>query len=519
MHKKFLIILFTASSLSCMEKEPKYMSAMVEPNKQEQVTLITSDEQMLKIDRSKAEKSVIINNVLQECAHEPIALENQACTKSALENVFLLVDQPNQEITEKLLTKTASNLAQECAVVNYLNISTLLTAYISFLTAMVIQEKDSEHLKQCIKILKSLPFDLQKLIKQKLIHKTLLCLYDNFKSSCTRLELKKTEPGAIFCGAISPDDNKALTGSADNKVYIWDLGTGKPIKILEGHSKGIITSVSFNADATQALTTSYDDTARVWDLETGECIKTYQYHELLSASFTNSGIRCVIRSNDGISLLYVNTNTVKIVAAQQIYAWDFDLDGNYALTGSGDQIARLWNLTTGECLKKLKDHLGVLAFVPNSKVVLSGTNDYSVRLWDLQTGKIKLLKGHSGGIVTAAFTSDGTCLLTGSQDKTAILWNMETGESIRTFKFDDMVNSVAFSGNGTAILIGEYQQAHYIRLVPQELLNASLEQLIIMMKLQDMPHILQDDYFANVLNALDSKLQQCLNLAKSAFKK
>jgi len=54
-----------------------------------------------------------------------------------------------------------------------------------------------------------------------------------------------------------------VTGSHDNTATIWDLANGRPLKILEGHSKCIL-SVAINAD--NVITGSADATVKIWPL-------------------------------------------------------------------------------------------------------------------------------------------------------------------------------------------------------------------------------------------------------------
>ena len=52
---------------------------------------------------------------------------------------------------------------------------------------------------------------------------------------------------------------------------VWDLGSGKCLRVLEGHS-GRVNAVSVCDQSGAVLTASDDSTARVWDMETGRCV-------------------------------------------------------------------------------------------------------------------------------------------------------------------------------------------------------------------------------------------------------
>lgn len=59
-------------------------------------------------------------------------------------------------------------------------------------------------------------------------------------------------------------------------------------------------------------------------------------------------------------------------------------------TGSRDKTIRLWDATSGVCLKTLVGHdnwVRALVFHPNGKFLLSASDDKSIRIWDLSTGR------------------------------------------------------------------------------------------------------------------------------------
>ncbi len=59
-------------------------------------------------------------------------------------------------------------------------------------------------------------------------------------------------------------------------------------------------------------------------------------------------------------------------------------------SGSDDQIVKLWNVNTGECVKTFKGHTKwvlSVAFSPNCRTLISGSGDETLKLWDLETGE------------------------------------------------------------------------------------------------------------------------------------
>lgn len=133
-------------------------------------------------------------------------------------------------------------------------------------------------------------------------------------------------------------------------------------------------------------------------------------------------------------------------------------DGKLALTGSADATARLWNVKTGQELRRFSEHTNIIegvAFSPDGKVALTGSHDKTARLWDVQTGQeVRRFSGHTAGIIHVAFSPDGKVVLTSSHDKTVRLWDVQTGQEVRAFIHLDWVLMTAFSPDGQTILTG-----------------------------------------------------------------
>jgi WD40 repeat protein len=65
--------------------------------------------------------------------------------------------------------------------------------------------------------------------------------------------------------ALSPSGKTIVSGSWGGIVKLWNVDTGKVIKILKGHTKGV-KSVCWNADGGRVVSGSWDGTFIVWDI-------------------------------------------------------------------------------------------------------------------------------------------------------------------------------------------------------------------------------------------------------------
>src|SRR5215813_13752209 len=81
----------------------------------------------------------------------------------------------------------------------------------------------------------------------------------------------KGHTNRVLCVAIIPDGQRAVSGSLDGTVRVWDLAAGRCLAILRGHTNDIY-GVAVTADGQRAVSGSLDGTVRVWDLAAGQCL-------------------------------------------------------------------------------------------------------------------------------------------------------------------------------------------------------------------------------------------------------
>ena len=141
----------------------------------------------------------------------------------------------------------------------------------------------------------------------------------------------------------------------------------------------------------------------------------------------------------------------------------------------------LWNVPTGELVKKLKLRHDVIsvAFSPvdepvvignhkgwvrsvvfspsDGKHIASGSEDKTICIWDVECRELAVgpLTGRKGSVDSVAYSPDGTRLVSGSNDKTVRIWEPETGQLLSTLNgHSHWIRSVAYSLDGSCIVSG-----------------------------------------------------------------
>ena len=193
--------------------------------------------------------------------------------------------------------------------------------------------------------------------------------------------------------------------------------------------------------------------------------------EITSAKFSNDGRFALTGSRDTTARLWDLTKTP--ITSQKLTGHSdvvtsvaFSNDSRFALTGSRDATACLWDLTTNPFTSQiLAGHtkkINSVAFSPDGHFALTGSNDNTARLWDLSQSSAtsQQLVGHTGLIDSVAFSHDGRFALTGSKDTTARLWDLTKSPIISTelTGHTGLVVSVAFNGDGRFALTASWDR-------------------------------------------------------------
>ena len=236
---------------------------------------------------------------------------------------------------------------------------------------------------------------------------------------------KKTSAG-IFGIGFSRDGRTLVSGNFNGTVKLWDVGSGRLLRTLDGHTDVVYKGV-FSPDEKVLASCSRDGKIKIWDVATGRELRTLTGH----------------------------TRPVKAVA--------FSPNGKLLASVSNDGTLRLWDVASGLEQRSLvhtrseevDNSVYALVFISHGKMIVAGNGDGTISYWEVASGKeIRILKGHSNGVFCLAVSSDGRSMASGSDDHTVKLWDVDTGNEIHTFADKKMegvsehVRAISLSSDG-----------------------------------------------------------------------
>ncbi len=288
-----------------------------------------------------------------------------------------------------------------------------------------------------------------------------LGLWDAFRRQAPPLHVFRGHAGAVTCSAFSPDGRRALTGSDDGTVRIWNLDAGAPAGVLRGHA-GAVWSAAYSPDGRSLVTGGDDKTLRVWAAAGGDP-RTLWTHTfpVTAVAFTPDGARILAGAMNG-SLKLLDAASGKVLRTLRgptatVWSVAVSPDGSTALSCGSDRAVRVWDLPAGTERKVYggyPDNLQSVAFSPDGRRALTGGVNGVLQVLDLEgEAEPRDLPGHSGRIWSVAFFPDGATAVTGGDDRTVRIWDLAAGKERRILSgHSGGVRSVAVSADGRRIL-------------------------------------------------------------------
>lgn len=223
-----------------------------------------------------------------------------------------------------------------------------------------------------------------------------------------------------------------------------------PRMVLTLDHVGEVLNAEFNPAGTQILSVSAGSPPTVWDVKSGQ--------PLFSLKVPNT---------------QANTQGADPLEGSLAH---FSNRGNLILTWGGDLIPRIWDAHTGKLLKTMDplghDHKGSTndaSFSPDSRYFVTVSSDQMAKVWDIESGQwaFDLIqdplspRAHNKAIWSVAYSPDGRFILTAGADNYIKLWDSQSGAWMRDLSIPNPIIPkpifARFNKNGEQAWVGTFK--------------------------------------------------------------
>jgi WD40 repeat protein/tetratricopeptide (TPR) repeat protein len=193
--------------------------------------------------------------------------------------------------------------------------------------------------------------------------------------------------------ALSPD-GKLLAIGAYQRFHLWDVSTGKYVRLTYCHPNNTLDSIAFSPNGQTLATTGGDGAIAIHSVTQDNILRLLKGHAggVFSIAFSPDGLRLVSGGEDGSTVLWdapALTDADEWTASvEPVAALACSPSESIIVTGSSVGDATVWNADDGSLTSRInKAHgssapISQIAFFAEGKRFATMGGDGAVRVWD-----------------------------------------------------------------------------------------------------------------------------------------
>lgn len=272
-------------------------------------------------------------------------------------------------------------------------------------------------------------------------------------------------PKPIFLMDISKDSTFLMVICEDNRIHIRALTTGTDIHCLDHPSSNLVSYAKFAEDSCRAIVGTGDGKVLIYDVHSGKLIQTLVGHSdmitviiptvndrfLLTCGGSkliiwNFSTRKDLLPSDSSTSSSVSkkcspaasaASTVVTSASNNSQRITSTITSGRTMTSSIRTSYTKYSRPPSKRLKKVENHSEAVTCIAVSRdgtLAVTGSLDSLVKIWTLSNGETHTtLAGHRGPITCITFSANGLFVVSGSEDTNLTVWGLTVGLIVSTF--------------------------------------------------------------------------------------
>lgn len=272
--------------------------------------------------------------------------------------------------------------------------------------------------------------------------------------------------GPVKAIVVDPIAHRALTGSFDYAMMVWDV-SGEAPKVLHRFAEhgGAVNAVDFVPRSPLVLAAGDDGALSTWDTTTGNLVHRLSAHtaKINHVAVSDDGTSAVTSSWDRSARLWnLASHTAGPVLeghSGPVNAAAFSSDGAHVVTASFDGVLRLFKRTDGAFVRPLYKHgwgLNVLARVPGTNKFVTGALNGTALVVDADSGDVvKEIAAFDRPVLSVAVVEKPGLVALGAADGNIRIFRTSDWSEIESYQNPyGPVWAMAFAPSATALYYG-----------------------------------------------------------------
>ncbi|MBL7826925.1 MAG: caspase family protein, partial [Saprospiraceae bacterium] len=256
--------------------------------------------------------------------------------------------------------------------------------------------------------------------------------------------------GLVFNAKYTPDGQKIASVSDDFDTRIWDVQSGKTIRIIQSDlqvwpTPNCYRLVDISPDGNTVFKTVPNPIGyRLDGAPTNDTIAGFDNFSIhnLAVSSDNQWLALADFANRSLDLINLQTRNEGISYTDDQLLFDvlkFVPKRNWLAVASMDTTVALFEAPSFELKQKIHGHeypITAVDFSSDGEWMVSGDSYGALLVRKLAApDQVRKLDGHTSDITTLSFSPDNRWIISTSTDQTARIWSVETSKEVAKIVF------------------------------------------------------------------------------------